>query len=78
MTIQSVRVFGPAGEYGEIESYTIEDDIPAVGPVTDIRERSQSPEPYCYHTFIEVWCGEHLHAEFPKQNVAAIYHKVPD
>lgn len=78
MTIQAIRVFGPVGELGETEGYAVGDEIQHVGDVTAIIQRDTSPEPYCQISFIELWCGDHLHAEFPKQSVAAIYYLAPD
>lgn len=75
--IENVRVFGPSGPFGETEEYTVGLEVPGAGAVTAIMQRDQAPEPYCCVSFIEVWCGDHLYAEFPKQNVAAIYHADP-
>lgn len=75
--IETVRVYGPAGEFGATEKYEVGQIIEDFGAVTEIQQRDQAPEPYCCVSFIEVWCGDHLHAEFPKQNVAAIYHAPP-
>lgn len=72
--IENVRICGDASEFGEREEYTVGQNLPGAGVVTAIQQRDQAPEPYCCVSFIEVWCGDHLYAEFPKHSVAAIYH----
>ena len=76
MTINRIRVYGPSGEYGETEEHEVGDERPP-GKITTIAERSESPEPYSVRSYIEVWCGDKLYAEFPKHNLAALYHSSP-
>jgi len=72
--IENVRVWGDASELGEREEYTVGQELPSAGVITRIVQQDQAPEPYCCVSYIQVWCGDHLYAEFPKQSVAAIYH----
>ena len=72
--IKSLRVYGPSGEFGEVEQYTVGAHISKELVVTDIKQRDTSPEPYCTLSFIEVWCGENLYAEFNKARIVGIYY----
>lgn len=75
MSIKSIRVYGPAGEFLEDESYQVGQDMgEAWGKVTSLTPRDVTTEPYCCQQYIEVWCGDKLHSEFPKHNLAAIYY----
>jgi hypothetical protein len=65
--IKSVRVYGPVGEFGEIEAYDV-----GYGDVTEIRKVGR-PSHYCDVPYIEVWKGDDLYAEFCQHNVAAVY-----
>lgn len=70
--ITQVTVYGPVGEYGEVEAYARGQDMGKWGKVTEIRATTKSGM-YADIPYVQVWCGDRLHAEFCQHNVQALY-----
>lgn len=65
--IKSIRVYGPIGEYGDMETYYVgEKDVTEIRAVQ--KEGSMSYIPY-----VQVWKGEKLFAEFCQHNITGVY-----
>ena len=65
--IDSIRIYGPAGEYGEVETYQV-----GVNDVTEICATTKSGM-YSDIPYVTVWMGETLVAEFCQHNIVGVY-----
>ena len=75
--IISIRVYGPSGEYGAAEAYDLGQDLGEKwGACTEIRPIQKSGM-HANIPYIQVWAGDHLHAEFCQHNIVATYFEKP-
>ena len=68
MTIESIRIYGPAGEYGESETYQV-----GVDGVTVIRAGHKIGM-YGEIPYIQVEKGPSVVAEFCQHNIVGVYY----
>lgn len=73
MPLVAVTVYGPVGEYGATEEYQVGRNMGEKwGRVTEICIVGKNGM-YCDIPYVQVWCGDRLHAEFCQHNVQAVY-----
>lgn len=74
--IRQVVVYGPVGEYGNSETYEVGYGSGKGKTVTEIRPIMKSG-PYCGIPYVQVWCEDHLYAEFCQHQVQGVYFDAP-